>query len=449
MNSPAPKEPAARVSRPRTRIGSDDALRWARNLPISNPFAKSILRAVANYMNEDGAAWPGISTIAADTDIAEDTIVARLRWCESIGAVALLKSWVDENGRRNHDGRGRVTSTEIRFLFDADLDEIAANAASATKPKALRGAALTAHEAKAVSPRPHGELTEEISPRHGRELDSDGSGLAPGLPPTPSPRIEELEEDSPPNPPPGGSQHDAVDQEGEAEQVWPHAESWARFEAAWREPILHQTICRQIWAAFTDDERDRAIEVAAGYVIWRSKQKRPPNVVNAQKILRERDAWAGFAAHAPAKPKVIEPPPKTWILADTAEYVAVALCCEIAGFELPKISGEPPGFEFVGKIPAGAAAMAAHARDGWIISRKDTPQFTAWCERIREWTGKWPQDKHFWLDEHDNIVPTAAEAYRRPPAYEGEPPNWIFPKSKDGLLVPPTPRLPSVVLLHP
>jgi hypothetical protein len=203
--------------RPRSRIGSDEARKWARTLPLGNPLAKSILVAIANYMNEDGAAWPGIQTLHADTDIAEDTIVNRLRWLEGIGVVALLKTWVDENGRRNHDGRGRTTSNEIRFLFDVDLEELEAAIAGISRPKALRGAALRSHEVR------------EVSPRHGREQNESqdqevsppaSPRLAPDSPPTPADRREEPKNpESPYSPPQAGGDGPDELSDGEASEA--------------------------------------------------------------------------------------------------------------------------------------------------------------------------------------------------------------------------------------
>jgi len=190
------------TSRSHTRIGSDEARKWARKLRLNNPYAKSVIVAAANYVNENGVAYPGIETLSQDTDISEETVIGRLRWCESIGAIALFKNWVDENGVRNRDGRGRVTSSEIRFLMDVDPDVIEVNATAKSATRSLRGAALRAHEAKgpdchddAASPRPHGEQTQElapeISPRHQREQNPVSPRLAPDQPPPPATRTDE------------------------------------------------------------------------------------------------------------------------------------------------------------------------------------------------------------------------------------------------------------------
>lgn len=431
----ATSNPQPRPARSRTRIGADEARAWARKLRLHNPYAKSILNVVANYMNEDGAAWPGIETLHLDTDIAEETIISRLRWCESIGAIALFKRWVDENGRRNGDGRGRVTSTEIRFLFDADLDEIEANALGTMKPRPLRGAARASHEGKAISPRPDGEQTEEPSPRPDGEQTEAGPRLAPEQPPPPATRTEELEskEDSP-LPPKGGEPQQSIDQQSEAKES-PKVASWQRFERAWSEPILRQSIARQVWSALTESEEEIAIRAAKGYVVHRRSQKKPPNVINAHTFLRERDAWVGFAALAPSEPP--KPKPVTFLPVDSDEFAALALSFAIARRLLRPLDG---GAKFSGDAPAGAAGLAALVRfntetfevdqSDWTLAAQGSRRYVAWSERIKEWLGSWPEVHRYWLDRAGNIVPTVEQA-------EGYGDRTRLPKACDGLLLPP------------
>jgi hypothetical protein len=77
--------------------------------------------------------------------------------------------------------------------------------------------------------------------------------------------------------------------------------------------------------------------------------------------------------------------------------------------------------------------MAALAgEDVWEVRKKDTPEFIAWCQRVKDWTGKWPEAKRFWLDAENNVVPSAAEAFK--------PPGALVARAIDGLLVPVTPR---------
>jgi hypothetical protein len=111
------------------------------------------------------------------------------------------------------------------------------------------------------------------------------------------------------------------------------------------------------------------------------------------------------------------------IAVDTPEFIAVQLACTIAGVPRPQPTGDPPAIDFVGEIPHGAHAMAmlAHEPAQWVVRKKDTREFTAWCERIKEWTGHWPEPKQLWLDE------TAAWSHAstpmcRPSAHNGASP---------------------------
>jgi hypothetical protein len=122
---------------------------------------------------------------------------------------------------------------------------------------------------------------------------------------TPEPEPEQ--EDSPHSPPPGGDDDSSLS-DGEASS-WSHLESWKAFETAWHEPILRQRLCRQLWSALTEFEREQVTLAAQGYVLWRTAQRKPPNPVNAERFLREKDAWSGYVARAP-KPKPIEAAPQ-------------------------------------------------------------------------------------------------------------------------------------------
>lgn len=177
----------------RTRIGSDQARVWVRSLRLGNPYAKAILMAVANYVNEDGTAYPGIATLHVDTEIAENTITARLRWCESIGAIALAKCWVDENGRRNQDGRGRPTSQEIRFLLGADVEAVAESARQHTSERTLRGAVK--QNSEVADPPSDEDLPPQISPCPDGGLNSVSPSVAPQQPLTGAARILESEKE--------------------------------------------------------------------------------------------------------------------------------------------------------------------------------------------------------------------------------------------------------------
>jgi hypothetical protein len=377
--------------RSRERIGSDDARRWVRKIKLGNPYAKSILMAVANYMNENGAAWPGIATISQDTDISEDTVVSRLRWCESIGAIALFKCWVDENGNRNYEGRGRITSNEIRFLLDADIDEVQHNALGENRPQVLRGAAKKAH-ISAVS------QADDLDPATGGCSNSDAATgldpvLAPGLPPPPAARIEELEskKDSPLTPQGGLSDPDFVDEGSEAKPL-SGSDTWPDFERAYCEPIIRQSLARNVWAALSESERLLAVKAARGYNAWRRKQRNPPSLLGAHLFLKERDAWPGFAKDAPPDPIA-----RTFVQEKTSAFEAARVAALIGGWSLPPtvfdVTKGVRGFWRNRPLPPdllGLAVFADKPVEQWTSLEAGTRPYFAWSDRIYEWTGVRP-----------------------------------------------------------
>jgi hypothetical protein len=426
MTAVAPNRPRPRkTTLVRISRGAAEAAFWVLQLKLHNPAAKSILRAAANYADDRGAAYPGIETLARDTEYSEETIVSRLRWCEEIGAVVLLKCWVDESGRRNFEGRGRVTSTEIRFCYDTAIAEINASALGAAPVRALRGAALSAHErmveagqTSEVEPRDRNEFQEinprqqrglvetsqeseppqevapgeSASPRHQRGLDEPalpaaGTRLAPGLPPTPAARSRnlELEDSPPPTPSPNG--------EG---VVADPLRGWKEFESAITEdgiPILKVSLSQQIFSTFSDPERALVTKAAKGLVASRKHEKKPSQKPSAQTLLREPGSWEGFAKHAP-----IELPPPTWIAEGTREFAALVVLARILGprgsapeakFEGSPRAGERGFWRRLAVSPdlAGLSVFADVPETEWKLHEEKSHQFVAWAERFQRWTG--------------------------------------------------------------
>src|SRR6266852_8705718 len=110
--------------RHKRRIASDKAHAWARSVPLDNPYGKTVLRALTLYVNGEGCCFVGLDQLSSDTDLSVDTVRRRLLWLERVGAIVRIPQWIDSNGRRNGDGKGKRTTDEIRLLIDADLDEI-------------------------------------------------------------------------------------------------------------------------------------------------------------------------------------------------------------------------------------------------------------------------------------------------------------------------------------
>ena len=120
----------------RPTIAADTAHAWARSLALDNPHAKSVLRALALYADQNGCCYAGLDRLADDTDLTIDTVRRRLVWLEGIGAIQRRPQWIDASGRRNGDGRGKCTSDEVQLLMDAEPEEISRRAKRANGDKA-------------------------------------------------------------------------------------------------------------------------------------------------------------------------------------------------------------------------------------------------------------------------------------------------------------------------
>lgn len=391
MNTPA--TPAKRRAR---RIAADEAHSWARNLRLRNPYAKLVLCMITQYVQGDGTCFVGIKSLADDCELAEETVRRRLGWLETVGAIVRMPQWIDENGRRNSDVRGRRTTDEIRLLFEADLDVIEARAAGdieaenepvPIRPDPLRGTGSN-------DDRPASD------PVHGTGPADTEKTISPPVSPLATLSLRRGPESSEPEPEPvkdpptpqGGAGDDLGDHQGE-EKNWPHAETWARFESAWQEPILHQRLCRQIWSAYVDDERELAIKVARGYRKWLASQKRPPNSCNPQKILREREAWPQFAALAGPDPLL-----RTFVPEHSPGFAAVRIAVMTASW-LPKLAifdvekGES-GYWRDRPIPPdllGLAVFGDKPIEQWTTLESNTTPFKAWAARLHKWFGRWPE----------------------------------------------------------
>ena len=373
------------------RIGADSARVWARELRLGNPYAKSVLLAVANYMNENGAAWPGLATIARDTDISEETISRRLRWLQEIGAVAVFKCWCDDSGQRNYNGRGRPTASEIRFLFAADPAAIETNAQADIEARPLRGAAK--ESAGISSPRPGRSLDDEISPRPASPLDQSQHPASPQLAPSQPPpgrgdsideeELEpELEEDSPPFPPQGGDMR--FSNEGERQSN----ESLAPFIAAYPDQLIADYARTQaVWAAMTAQEQTDAIVGAKGYADLIRKERlsgRNRSVKDAHSWLRNRQ-WTGYLGAG----KTIEAAKQRFHAAESSEewraWTVFYRCCGRRGIPESAMltSGGTVRASVPSQWPPVGRGLDPDERK-WSSFAEGTPQFAAWLRRLRE-----------------------------------------------------------------
>lgn len=359
---------AVRPRRPR-RIAADEAHAWARNLRLGNPYAKLVLSMLTIYVNGDGACFVGAQSLADDCELALETVRKRLAWLESIGAVTRLPQWVDEHGRRNSEGRGKRTTDEIRLMVDLDPDLIEARARGEIDPQSDEG----------ITPPRDGGQSDDIvrssktpAPQLGVCQPPNCVGGLDSLEPEPEP------ERLPPNPPQAG---------GDAS-----SDGFEDFEEAYPEPILRQSLARQVWSALTPEERDLATTAAQGYTAWRLGQRKPPNALGAHLFLRERDAWARYAQLAPQRREAVPDP--VFVAEGSAEWRArtvLALICDRAPPAARPVDGHGDGIMVALPLHLGGMVLADCSTDTaqWLIVEQGSPQCAAWRERVHEALGLW------------------------------------------------------------
>lgn len=405
----------------RPRIGADSAHAWARNLSLGNPHAKQVLMALCFYVNDTGSCFCGLSTLAQDTELSEQTVRNRLRWLEEIGAVLRIPQWLDEHGRRTYDGRNREgqegrrkrTSDEIKLLIEDDPEEIERRAWGQNDDG-------TKTASPPVSPMPQIGLNPEpetVSPTPALRQPYDSAYPLDSL-------NSELE-DSPQSPPLGETASEAA-----TEPEVPIEESDAsldEFKAAFPEPSTRPTQVIAAWRSLAPDEQRLRIRAAAGAREFRRLNPKR-SLVDQIKFVRDRMLCEEFARFAPperVKPVLLPPGSPEWAACDLMRQIA----------------GEAPLDEYqtmrlMRAVPAGVEQLAAASRRAErIVVAKNSPQFNAWADRVREWTGYRPEPQRIYLDPSDAPVSDPALAARvmmgAGTTYQREVPHCVL-----GLLVP-------------
>lgn len=389
------------------RIASDEATAWARNIELGNPFAKSVLRAIANYCDGEGLAFMGIEALAQDCDLSMDTVRRRLGWLEEIGAIARTPQWIDDRGRRNGDGRGKRSSDLIRLLVDADVDLIEA-----------RAAGRDISEMQAIS-RP-------ISPSWQQGLNS-ASGDVSTAPALGQPShcgeglISEPEPEDSPQAPMGGGREPSRDGEEEAEPEH-FAEAWDAWPAKLRRDLALVEFAKL-------SPPDRALcRAAIPYFLKMLRDLRRNHVPNFHLWIRTRgfDEFpnAGRPAEKPAQPT------RRFVQGDELKGLQVAVAIAERR-DLPLVQDQTLGWGYWTALPLqpDLVAMSTYvgvARDDWLIVEPGSPQFAAWRDRFNLWLGAEPQAERIFLEPFDPNVHGVSSSN----------PNFRLRKAKSGFRVP-------------
>lgn len=348
------------LRRPR-RIAADEAHAWARNLRLGNPNAKLVLSMLTLYVNGEATCFVGVDSLAEDTELASNTVRRRLAWLEQIGAISRIPQWVDDNGRRNSDGRGRRTTDLIKLLVDAD-------------PEAIECAAKNAIDESSPTPQAGlNDTSSAISPPSQVGLNPPGPPVSPALalPVVEGPNTlnHEPEEESPPTPPSGG--------EDEFSKRGIGGERLRQIGAVWPEAITDAHRAVNVLSALNEIEFQQCLTGARGYASYirnRREAGRARVVKDFHNWARNRQ-WIGFLG---VGGKVEVAAQAQNVAIDSPEGKALRVLHAIAHLSEP--------YDFSGKYrlpqPMSASALAlanAPPRRDWIFIAEDqTNQIGAW-----------------------------------------------------------------------
>ncbi len=387
------------------------AINWAMDQKTDGPSAQSVLFIIADRASEFGVCrHADPDTIAEKTRQSRATVFRRLEELERVGIVARFTRHLAD-GRREYEvrlGFGKKVNYRVdkfRTIFLYGIDDEKCEGPLVAELPFRGGETQDVDDGSQSETRPESQIaTHPVAPVRPDESQSCDPHKSPSKSPS--------KEDSPLIPQAGGFSEQSGNVPEAETKTWVHEASWSRLEAAWNDPILHQAICRGIWEAFTENERERFLRVVRGYLAWRLKQPKLPNRCNIQKLMREIDAWPGYEKLAGPDPSL-----RTFYAEHSEEHRALDVIAAVVGLLGPEVKFDDTkavrGFWRSRPLRPDEVAMAMFAdkpRDQWMPLERGTPPFYAWSTRYFEWFSK----------RYDNFNPPC-----------------LFPPHKDGTFPPP------------
>jgi Mn-dependent DtxR family transcriptional regulator len=173
---------------------SIQAMNWALGKETGSPSAKVVLLTLANYANQNGAAFPSHEQLAEETEQSTDTVARRLRELAKLGLIYQTYRYSSNTngGRRSneyvvlHDDRARGYARDLGWeeLSDGDEEQFVREAGEQAERAAEAETAYAADcglTPDEVNPQIEGRLT-----RNGAGYSKEDSNLEPKpLPPLP------------------------------------------------------------------------------------------------------------------------------------------------------------------------------------------------------------------------------------------------------------------------
>jgi hypothetical protein len=391
------------------RIAADEAHAWARTLRLHNSPAKFVLCMLTLYVNGEGVCFVSVPQLADDCELSADTIRRRLVWLEQIGAIARRAQWVDENGRRNGEGKGRRTTDEIILLLESDPDDIEARAKGGDDGDA---------DPRNVPLAPRTEST-------GGDSTDPGSGTRLALAMRHRPESSEPEpeqEDSPQPPFQGGGQIIDEDLEkdiADAQHTYPG-------------PITDLPKFRAVMATKNPEVRQRILQAMRGYAafIGDCERKGRNRAVKDAHRWVVSGLWEGFVSSGEHSDRAAK---RQAIATDSEAGIAWAVLHRIAGIRPFEASGN---YLLPQPLDEQTLALKQAPPDyqQWaFIAAEQTNQIGAWRSLVEHWLQNRPRPE--FVRDHWPM-------YRGTEGAKGLVAPWPWPPSKDGKIYhgtgPPT-----------
>lgn len=332
------------------------ALNWATEIYVGDGHAKSLLRAIANYADENGHCFPSLSQLSQDTEFSVDTCRRRIGWLEERGLLTTFACWMDEKGIRNRDRRGRETTKEIRLAVGKHP----------VRPTEIDGENAIGESDSGVA----GSKPQDVV--EGSPAARDGVPPArPGVAIQPPPSEPSSNQDSPPNPLRG------VDASANTDESEPEhfAEFWAAYPG---HEVMRRPKALEKFRAMSPAEREHARAAVLLYAEQLRKMNRKP--LNAHLWL-DGQGWKEFPKATLAQ----IPPERVFVPAGSTWFRAIEVAFRMLGLPMMQLAlhqGQQGVWQKATNDTPDLRALAAFRdvpSDQWkSIATENSNEYFAW-----------------------------------------------------------------------
>lgn len=398
------------------------ALNWATEIYVGDGVAKSVLRAIANYADENGHCFPSHRRLALDTEFSPDTVKRRIAQLEQWGFLVSFRCWMDENGVRNKEERGRETSRELRLALnktpehpsesgDEERSESHGMGGADSTPQHVAPPTQAAPLGMHVAPPPH-------------------AGVLP-------PNEPSLNHKIPPSPPRGEASAPSAERESEPEHFAEFWQGYPNHEVM--ATIRPKTL--EVFRSLSEAEREHARAAVLLLADQLRKLGRKPK--NAHLWLQAK-GWQEYPnARLGAAPAAV--PDVLWYAEGSTEAKALAIAHALVGEALP----EPRYFDqapdpsvrwFKRFRPIGAdllrlAEFEPAQIETFDVVKEGDGDCAAWRDRLARWIGHEVKVRRIWLEPFDAAVHGLSASnprYKLRKHVSGLRVPWPWPPRKDG-----------------